>query len=523
MFTYVKNYLRFHLFFPLIFLVITGITYGNSLPNGLFFDDEELIYKNEYVKHLAFFPRYFTENMISGAGKVSNMYRPILLTSFALDYAIWKGNPLGFHLTNILLHATNGIFIFFLILRLFKNRYLAFLTSLFFVVHPANSEAVIYASGRTDPLVVFFSLLTFHFFLQFIQKKESAFFLYFFSFGAFLLALLTKETAVILPFLLFLLSITSEQNFRKKFMHFFIFLIPFFLSVFLYILLRLTVFNFGNTLNFYSTSNIYSQNIMVRFFTFTYVFFEYMSLLFFPKDLIVARSVPLVTSFFSPSVLLFLFLVFFLFFLSVKYWHKEKLFFFSLCFFFLAILPVSGIIPINNIITEHYLYFPSLSFFLFVSFVIVSLFHSLHSLTKQYIFISVLGFIFLSLSIRTIIRTSDWRDPITFYTRGLAQSPWHIPMRHNLAMAYSEKGEYTRAIVEYKKIIEEADVYPNTHHNLANVYRQIGKYQDAEEEYRKAIALDPHFYFSYYALLDLYEKTGEKEKEEKILQEIKRL
>lgn len=519
MLKFLKTHVTPRAYIPIILLFITFITYGNSLPNKLFFDDEELIYKNEYVKNLTFFPRYFTENMIAGAGKVSNMYRPVLLTSFALDYFVWKGNPFGFHLTNILLHAANGILIFSLAHRLFRNLPLSFLTSLFFIIHPVNSETVIYASGRTDPLSAFFSLLTFHFFLTFIKEKKQ--YLYFASLVTFIISLLSKEIAVVIPFILILLFVTYRGKIKAA--QLFPFFVPFFLFDIGYISLRLTVLNFSNTLNFYSTQNVYSQNIVVRFFTFTHAFFTYLSILFFPKDLIIARSAPIITSFVSLSVVLFLLFFSFLFLLSLLSWRKEKLPLFSFCFFFLAILPVSGIIPINNIITEHYLYLPSFGFFLFLSYCILFVSRYFSSIGMKYVFITIITFLFISLSLRTIIRTFDWRDPITFYTRSIIQSPWHIPMRHNLAMAYAESGDFIRAIVEYKKIIEEADVYPNTHHNLANAYRQIGKYQDAEEEYKKAIALDPNFYFSYYGLADLYQKTGESEKYKVILEKLKQI
>ncbi len=127
------------------------------------------------------------------------------------------------------------------------------------------------------------------------------------------------------------------------------------------------------------------------------------------------------------------------------------------------------------------------------------------------------------LSARTILRTFDWRNPITFYTLSLKQSPNNIPMRHNLAMAYQENGQTQKAIEEYKNIISQADIYPNTHHNLGNAYKELGEYKLAEEEFYKALKLDPKFYFSYYALADLYQKTGEKEKLENVLQEINNL
>ena len=150
----------------LILILITFITYMNILPNQLFYDDEELIYKNTYVQNLRFSPRFFTENMIAGAGKTSNMYRPVLLTSFAIDYLIWGGSPAGFHLTSIFLHAANSVLIFFLITKLFGKRLLAALTSILFTIHPVQTEAITYASGRTDPLFTFFCLISLLFFLS---------------------------------------------------------------------------------------------------------------------------------------------------------------------------------------------------------------------------------------------------------------------------------------------------------------------------------------------------------------------
>jgi Tfp pilus assembly protein PilF len=135
----------------------------------------------------------------------------------------------------------------------------------------------------------------------------------------------------------------------------------------------------------------------------------------------------------------------------------------------------------------------------------------------------ILVFIFIALSTRTIIRNLDWKDPITFYTKSLSQSPWNVPMRHNLAMTYAEKGEIDRAIKEYKILISLADVYPNTHHNLADAYKVKGQYGKAEEEYKKALKIDPNFYFSYYGLIDLYQKTGEKEKLEEIIKKIQKI
>lgn len=518
--------LRFTAFSSLIpiflLVLITFIAYINILPNKLFFDDEELIYKNTYIRDLKLIPKYFTSNMIEGAGKISNMYRPILTLSLAFDYFIWKDNPFGYHLTSILLHTVNTVLVFILFLRLFGNKLISFFTACLFSIHPGISEAVIYASGRTDPLYTFFGLLTLIIFLSLITSDKFHLAKFIISIITFILALLSKESAIIIPLLFILIGIISRFGkylTGKKSIYI---ISPFIIISILYFYLRLTVLNFSNTLNFYSTGinnpdiTSYSQNLIIRFFTFTKAFFIYLYLLIFPKDLIIARDLSIIKLFFNLWVFLFLFIFIFIIVFSIKFYKKDKIFIFAFLWFFITILPVSGIIPINNIIAEHYLYLPSLSFFLIISYLINLIYVKYKSIeirTSIFIFLST---IIILLMIRTIIRTFDWRNPITFYIKSLTQSPYHVPMRHNLAMSYAEDGQFDLAVKEYQNVITIADIYPNTHHNLADVYKAQGKYKEAEREYKSALSMNPGFTFSYYELIDVYQKTGEKDKLDEI-------
>lgn len=511
----------------LILVFVTFITYVNILPNQLFFDDEELIYKNSYVQDIRNFPKYFTSNMIGGAGKISNMYRPVLTLSFAVDYFLWRENPFGFHLTSIILHAVNSILIFFLIYKLFKNKFVSFLTAIFFIVHPIQSEAIVYASGRTDPLYTFFLLTTLLLFLSFVTYNKTKISTFLGTLFFFLLSLLSKEIAIILPFLLLLIFFTQKERGNYNLQKIIFLTLPFFFIDAIYIFLRLTILNFANSLNFYTNAGltpqtiIYSQNILVRLYTFNKIFFDYLAMLLFPIDLIIARNAQIITSIIHPWVLAFVITVILLTIIIIKTFPKNRIFLFAIFWFFITILPVSGIIPINNIITEHYLYLPSLSFFLIIAYLIDWLLRKSISFEAKSTLMTILIIVSSLLMIRTITRTFDLRDPITFYTKSLQQSPENIPMRHNLAMSYADNGQLELAIKQYQQIIAIADVYPNTHHNLANAYMNLEKYKEAENEYLTAIEMDPNFYFSYYALIDLYKKTGEKEKLNKLLEKIK--
>lgn len=512
-------------FLSILIILISFATYFNIFGNQLFFDDEELIYKNAYVKDIKYFPRYFTTNMIAGAGKISNMYRPILITSFAIDHLIWGDNPFGYHLTSIVLHGSNGVLVMILLYLLFGNKIIAFFTSLLFIIHPVQSEAVSYASGRTDPLYTFFVLLSIIFFLWYLKTGFKKISFYFISILTFLFGILSKESAIIAVVLL-PLSIFVYNQHKNKFHppKLWLFL-PYICLAVIYIILRLTILNFIDTLNFYTGLSLigqnaqYSQNVLARLFTFSKVFFEYLSILFFPKDLIIARSVQIITTVWNIWTICFISIVIFsiIFLLKKK---ADRIYLFGLLWLLISLIPSSGLVPINNIMAEHYLYLPSTGLFLILSGIFYRSYFILKNKIPKWFMLLFLILVAISLSIRTIIRTFDWRDPITFYTLSLNQSPQNIPMRHNLAMAYQDKGNINHAIEEYRKIIENQDIYPNTHHNLANAYKAIGRYKEAEEEYYKALDKDSGFYFSLYGLAELYQQTGEKGKLNKVLEQL---
>ena len=119
-----------------LFLIIGLAVYANSFNNQLFWDDDDMIVNNVYTKDLSNLPKYFSENLISGVGQVSNYWRPLLLTSFALDFQFWGLNPIGYHLSNTFFHILSAFLGFVLLYSLTSKRLLlSFLPALFFLIH----------------------------------------------------------------------------------------------------------------------------------------------------------------------------------------------------------------------------------------------------------------------------------------------------------------------------------------------------------------------------------------------------
>lgn len=485
------------------------LVYANTLGNGLFFDDEHFIYKNPNVIDFSI-GNFFTQSLTPQTGQPSNYYRPILFLTFGVEYAIFGDAAFIYHFDNMILHGICSILIYLLIFKIFKNKTLGFLTALIFVIHPIQTEAVSYANSRGDSLALFFILLS----LYFVFSEKAKY--YFFSLFSFILALLSKETAIITPFLIILvLTFNNKTISFSGFIHALKRAIPFFLTLFAYIFLRLTTLNFNNTLNFWGYENEYTKNIFVRLTTFLSLIPLYASLLVAPIILFMERDATIDIQY---SITLTTIVVITIFIsITIVAWklkNKHPVLLFSLLWFVVSFGPTSGIIPINGLFYEHFLYIPSIGFFLFCSYVLILLLQRAKKIISSLVLLLFIIYL-LFLSIRTIIRNNDWQNPILFYTQTLRHSKT-ARIYNNLAMNYADSNNYEKSITYYKKAIQLSDTYTETHYNLANAYVAIKKNNEAIKEYKKAILLNKWFIYPYAKLYELYAITNNK----KGLQEI---
>ncbi len=124
-------------------------------------------------------------------------YRPLVTASFVVD-AQWSGaRPLGYHLTNVVLHVAASVLLWLLLRSLALGRGAVLGAALIFAVHPAFASVVAWIPGRNDSLLAVFGLASWIFFVRDRARpgwRDRAAHL-----GFFALALMTKETAFALP------------------------------------------------------------------------------------------------------------------------------------------------------------------------------------------------------------------------------------------------------------------------------------------------------------------------------------
>lgn len=128
-------------------------------------------------------------------------YRPLVNLQFGVEYMLWGVNPLGYHLFDVFTHMAVVILLFVLVRKMFKSYAIALSAGLIFSFHPAVLRSMTGPGGAGDMMVSVLFLLAFISFLYFRDRPRKA--MMFVSLSAYILALLTKESAYALWLLFF--------------------------------------------------------------------------------------------------------------------------------------------------------------------------------------------------------------------------------------------------------------------------------------------------------------------------------
>jgi hypothetical protein len=133
-----------------ILLLAVAAAYAPSLANDLVWDDRIYILDNPPVREARL------GEILSRP--IGSYYRPVVFATFAIEAVASDANPALFHLTNLVLHAAVAGLLFAAAVALGASAPPACAAALLFALHPVQSEAVLYVSGRTDVLAAAFGL-----------------------------------------------------------------------------------------------------------------------------------------------------------------------------------------------------------------------------------------------------------------------------------------------------------------------------------------------------------------------------
>jgi tetratricopeptide (TPR) repeat protein len=432
---------------------------------------------------------------------ITNWFRPVRTLSLTIDYLLWGLNPAGYHLTNILIHSVNSFLVFVLALKIAGDARTSLLAALLFAVHPIQTDAVTYISGRRDILFTLFYLLSFYSYIRF--REENRWRLAATSLIAFVLSLLTKEMAVTLPVVLLLWEVYTRWETEMN------------LSVARQLMQRIWetakarkwelivggvmatgivaryVIGEGKGMGSARASKMeyWGGNFWTNFLTVATVHVHQLKQIIAPVTLVASYqgAFPIAQSLFEWRVMLSLAILLGIFSVGFYCLKRDKLISFAIAFYFITLLPVSHIIPHHELLAEHYLYLPMFGFSLLIG-------HFMSRLAqrspawKKIAYVSF-GLIVILLSARTVVRNHDWKDAFTLWSVTHQAVPTSPRAAYNLGVEYERRQDYDRAIACFQKTIELDPNHTPAYNNLAGAYMTQGKFAEALKIYQRALMI----------------------------------
>lgn len=505
--------------------VFVAILYFNSLGNQFTNWDDGMIYENPSIRHLNWegIKNIFTL-------KQGNTYQPIRILSYAIDYRIWKLNPLGYHITNIFFYILTCLMIFFTIRLLSiglrkeaspnSHTRVAIFGAFLFAAHPVHVEAVTWLAARKEVLQGLFFFLGFYLYLKAGTETERRTLYFYLSLVvlSILLATLSKPSAVIFPGVIAVYEIAK----RKKevisfFKHHWIFFICLLVisAIFIFILMKV-MFEAGGIKHYKGDS--FASNFLIC----VYVLLQNIKLLLFTINYSAAYSFLVNMPFFClTNVILFL-ITFFLFAISVLSLRRTKIIFFSFFFFFITLLPYLNIIPISTLKADRYVFIASFSYVFMLGIAFDRFYVYQHKKFSEGFFKLLSVVIFASLltgySFMTIRQNTLWENSYTLWADAVEKHPESSTANALMGVVYMELAMDQDAIKHLEKAVLLVPYDYLSRNNLGIIYGRKGEPEKALREFMTAIQLKPDDDAIKINLSVFYQRRKEYKKAEEVLQ-----
>lgn len=461
----------------LLLIAISLAVYGFSFPNGFVLDDTQQVINNELTLSLDRLGYVFGGASYQQSGSLKSYgvyYRPIMISSFALIRSMFGLNASAFHIFQWLVHTGVGLLLFAIFLRLLDSKR-AFFVASFFLVHPMNTESVVYVAAVQEPLFAIFGFLAFWLYLQ--SDRLGALRLFGIGF-LFLISLLSKETGFLILSVTLVYGFLQRPADRRK-------LFAMMLAVVAgYLALRAGVAGLLET--DHSSSQISRADFWERLPTVPVVVALYLLKFIMPFDLSTNQDW-IYREFFQPTPLLSLLGVFSL--LLFVVWRIRKssspwLGWFLLVWVTLGLGLHSQLLnPLDGTFAERWAYFPLAGFLG----LIVWLLSPFWSRWIQ----AGLTVVLIAFGVKAHQRSLDWKDDFTLASVDIVTDPESPFTQNNFGVELYRRGEFTRARGHLEKAVQLNPLWNVSWNNLGATQLMLGDLQGARNSLEKSLDLGP--------------------------------
>ena len=497
------------------------ISYASIWNNQFVFDDIHLIAGNEFLRHWDSLPKLLTSMSYAGYGIAGGFYRPVQMLLYFLLYQVFGLSPIAFHALNISLHILNACLLHSFGRRAGFNKGAVFVAALLWAVHPLHAVDVAFMASTAELLWGTFCLLGLIALLpDFTLGKILKAMIFF------LLALCSKESAVVFPALaaVTLFFVAKERVPLSVYLKTW----PLWVLSACYVAVWLWVMHkFGRDVTGAGDPayfEAYTFNFKNRLLTSLATLPVYAGLIVWPVGLHVERVPEVSTTMLAWLPLMGTLIA------GLGLWQifqKGQLALrFGLLWYIVALAPYTGItIPIDALLSEGWLYVPTMGLFLAVAQTTAVFFEKRQNVTC----LLVLA-MFIPLSITTFIHSTAWRNTETLYQDTLQNGGYVVRLSSYLGKYYMEHGEFDKAIHQFQYVLDHPQGSHwtgtgDTHLQLAMAWLQISSSTvtindvaralpschhigEVIAELGKVLQNDPNFYWAHQALVAIYRYQG---------------
>ncbi len=473
-----------------------GVAYYNAVGNGFVFDDYMLVTENPLLRSV----QPLTNILLSSH---SLGQRPFRNFSYLIDVRVGGMHPWVFHASNLLYHWLSACVVFFVTLRLtnpiqatpsfstavapaseWRWRPALFVVSLW-ALHPVLTDAVTYISGRRDVLgglCLFFGLWTYLRFRAAPSQGKAKYGWLLLSCMAYGLGILSKESVLVLPLLCWLADVQQEGVVVSLRRHWVVYLL-----VLLFGTAVLWYFAGSFILMTYNRSSWYGGSLVGHLATVARIWFHYLNLMIYPRTLLADYSYnafPASSSLGETEVLIALVGL-----VGVAGGLAVLARRFPLCgygglWMLVSILPVSHVIPIKEIVAEHYLYVPLFGFCLIVGVLLDALCgrrdaKETGGLYRPVLIYGLVLCVLLAAARRTVVRNRDWVNEETFWSVVTQTAPQSVRAHYNLAGVYKQQQRRDAAAEEFMRTLALSPQHLDSIVGLGELSFESGHYGQA--------------------------------------------
>lgn len=457
-----------------IIVLVTFLAYSRTLAAGFTnWDDNVYVTENVLLKNFnwANVKEIFTSS-------VSDVYSPLTILTFALEYHFFGPNPAVFHFNNLIFHLAVVCLIFFLIADLGFPTVVAGISALVFGLHPIHVESVAWITERKDVLYAFFYLLALRSYLQYLRSNKKV--PYALSVLFCFLSMLSKPMALSLPLVLFILDWWTKRKITA--------------SIVIDKIIYFAIVAGVGWITYSQHARVPGKSLLEAATVWVYTFSFYIEKFFWPVGLTPHYQLPEPIHFsnwpYLVSFIVFgLCIVFFVL-------DRSRLWRFAITFYFFSIFFILRFDQGHdlNIVADRFMYLPCLGFCLLLG----SFLHNLLEKQRGAAALLVIVIIFIAWPVKTVKLVEIWRDSMSLWTHVIKNNPKLAVAYNNRGEAYSQSGLHDLAIKDYNKALELDPLHVSSYNNRADALIARGETNLAIKDYDKSIELNRNINFQAY-------------------------